>query len=339
MSFVELGSVLRAEREKRGLSLDSVAEHLKISARILRALEEGDESALPHTVYVRGFVRSYGNYLGLDSEELHEGMTALSDEEQEVQPANIYMTSEIDHGHSGGKLFLIVFILLCAAGAVFFWFYRDADLFSELQQARLSTAQPAPPLDAKSEASGQHGAAQKNGASTPRGTVPSVQSSQGGQPVQSGQPTPAQKTQTSSQAQPAAPAAAQPAASTPVVSSASSAASQNGVASAGQNTTDQANVAQGAASPSTRDVAPVSGHHKIIITALAECWIHSSADSTDTRQFSLRKGDTFALTFADKLVLKLGNAGGVRIRYNGEDLPQQGKEGQVKTLNFPLSAQ
>ena len=97
----------------------------------------------------------------------------------------------------------------------------------------------------------------------------------------------------------------------------------------GQNATQPAHPADGALSP---------GQHKVIITATEECWIHSNADNTDTRQFSLRKGDTFALTFTKSLELKLGNAGGVRIRYNGEDMPAPGQSGQVRTLTFPPSA-
>ena len=50
---------------------------------------------------------------------------------------------------------------------------------------------------------------------------------------------------------------------------------------------------------------------------------------------SLRKGDTFALTFTKSLELKLGNAGGVRLRYDGEELPPVGATGQVRTLTFP----
>jgi cytoskeleton protein RodZ len=97
-----------------------------------------------------------------------------------------------------------------------------------------------------------------------------------------------------------------------------------------------------AAGPSTRpsagreSAAVRSGDpHTIIIVALAECWVHSNADDTDTRQFSLHKGDTFVLAFSKKLVLKLGNAGGVRIRFNGRDMPPPGESGQVKTLVFP----
>ncbi|MBO6171460.1 MAG: DUF4115 domain-containing protein, partial [Desulfovibrio sp.] len=84
--------------------------------------------------------------------------------------------------------------------------------------------------------------------------------------------------------------------------------------------------------------APSESTHKVVITAIEECWVHSSADKTDTRQFSLRRGDTFALTFSTSLELKLGNAGGVRLRYDGEELPPAGRAGQVRTLSFPPAA-
>ncbi|RXF74526.1 DUF4115 domain-containing protein, partial [Desulfovibrio sp. DS-1] len=81
------------------------------------------------------------------------------------------------------------------------------------------------------------------------------------------------------------------------------------------------------------------GTHRIVVIALADCWVHSSADDSDVRQFSLHKGQTFALTFSKRLTLKLGNAGGVRIRYNGQEQPAPGDMGQVRTLVFPPQAQ
>ncbi|WP_300710516.1 DUF4115 domain-containing protein, partial [uncultured Desulfovibrio sp.] len=88
--------------------------------------------------------------------------------------------------------------------------------------------------------------------------------------------------------------------------------------------------------------APATGNdgiqpeqHKVIIIATEECWIRSNADKTDVRQFSLNKGDTFALTFSHRLELKLGNAGGVRIRYDGKEMPPAGTSGQVLNLVFP----
>lgn len=352
MTSEELGSVLRAEREKRGLSLDDIAAHLKISARILRALEEGDASSLPHAVYVRGFVRSYGNYLGLDSEELQGGMEAYVDEEQEAPSPTVYAAPELEAPRGGGKIFLWGFLALCAVGLVFFWFYRDADLFSELQQARLTTAQPAPSLNAPSapekkepeKRASAKGDQDKKGtaASTPSAKpAPEVKAQQSGQPQQSQQAGPTGQAGQAGQTGQAGQAGLVQAAASPAAQAQAPAEQR---AAAGSNaapgTAEASRQAQAAAAEKAqamRESAPVPGHHKVIITALAECWIHSNADSTDTRQFSLRKGDTFALTFADKLVLKLGNAGGVRIRYNGEDMPSLGKDGQVRTLTFPMT--
>ena len=61
MTLVELGAALRVEREKRGLDMEDAANRLKISARLLRALEEGDETSLPPLAYTKGFIRSYAS--------------------------------------------------------------------------------------------------------------------------------------------------------------------------------------------------------------------------------------------------------------------------------------
>mgnify|MGYP002675528522 CR=1 FL=1 len=72
-----LGAALCAERERRGLSLDDVAAHLKISTRLIQALESGDLSALPHPAYTKGFLRAYASYMALDPEAVAEVAHAL----------------------------------------------------------------------------------------------------------------------------------------------------------------------------------------------------------------------------------------------------------------------
>ena len=66
----ELGEYLRQMRESRGVSLEEVAEATNVNIRYLQALEDGQYDILPPEVYVRGFLRSYGEYLGIDPEEL-----------------------------------------------------------------------------------------------------------------------------------------------------------------------------------------------------------------------------------------------------------------------------
>ncbi len=71
-----IGAELRNARVQRGLTIEQVAQDTRISARFLRALEEDDFEALPAPVYVRGFLRSYANYLRIDSQPLLDELNA-----------------------------------------------------------------------------------------------------------------------------------------------------------------------------------------------------------------------------------------------------------------------
>jgi cytoskeletal protein RodZ len=66
----QLGEVLRAAREAKGVDLRRVERETKIRERYLAALESGDYRDLPGSVYTKGFLRNYGSYLGLDPEYL-----------------------------------------------------------------------------------------------------------------------------------------------------------------------------------------------------------------------------------------------------------------------------
>ena len=64
----EIGSSLREARERRGLSYAEIEHATKIRSRYLRALEEEEFTALPSDAYIRGFLRTYADYLGLDGD-------------------------------------------------------------------------------------------------------------------------------------------------------------------------------------------------------------------------------------------------------------------------------
>ncbi len=65
-----VGTTLRAAREGMGKSLPECAKLLRIRQPFLEALEEGRHRDLPGGTYAAGFLRSYAEYLGLDSEEM-----------------------------------------------------------------------------------------------------------------------------------------------------------------------------------------------------------------------------------------------------------------------------
>jgi cytoskeletal protein RodZ len=64
----EIGATLRQAREKKRIGLDQVEADTKIRARYLRALEDEDFDLVPGPTYVRGFLRTYAHYLGLDGQ-------------------------------------------------------------------------------------------------------------------------------------------------------------------------------------------------------------------------------------------------------------------------------
>ncbi len=316
MTLEELGALLRAERERRGLSIEEVSAHLKISVRKLRALEEGEASAMPHPAYVKGFVRSYATYLGMAASEVVEAMQVVSSHlpekpEENVRPVRSAPTPPPPSG--GGKgasrlLLVAASIAVLAGGSYAVW---KSGFLDALRARQADVARPALPMQDEARPA----------------YVPA--------PVAEAAPE-TEKTET-----PVVPTPAPPAAETPVPRAETPAAAPAAPSPAVAAAPEKVLVRTGDAAPvpatppaQDNEVIP-PGQHKIVITATETCWIRSTADRTDTRQFSLGKGDTFALTFSQRLDLKLGNAGGVRIRYNGKDFPLGARSGQVRTLVFP----
>jgi cytoskeleton protein RodZ len=75
----DLGQLLQETREQKGVSLEQVEEATRIRQKFIKALEEENYTALPAEAYVKGFLRNYALYLGLDPEEvlaLYEGRDA-----------------------------------------------------------------------------------------------------------------------------------------------------------------------------------------------------------------------------------------------------------------------
>ena len=64
----EIGNSLREARERQGLGYPEIELATKIRAKYIRALEEEDFTTIPGDAYIRGFLRSYADYLGLDGD-------------------------------------------------------------------------------------------------------------------------------------------------------------------------------------------------------------------------------------------------------------------------------
>ena len=112
----EVGGSLREARLKRGLSPADVQKAIRIRDRYLQALEEERWELLPGDAYVKGFLRTYADYLGLDGNlyvEEYNSRFARPDEPQLV-PVRFARTGT----RFGGLGFLRPLVLVGAVVAI-----------------------------------------------------------------------------------------------------------------------------------------------------------------------------------------------------------------------------
>ena len=66
----DLGQLLKKARTQKGMSLDELQDITKIRKRYLEAIEEGNYKVLPGNFYVRAFIKSYSEAVGLEPDEV-----------------------------------------------------------------------------------------------------------------------------------------------------------------------------------------------------------------------------------------------------------------------------
>lgn len=125
----DFGPWLKRQRELRGVGLRDIADDTKISLRYLQALEANRFDVLPAQVFVRGFLRQYSHFVGLDADEVVNAfLTAAQEESPENEGMGI---SEEGSGASrvlAGRGWMLILIaasvaavMVLAALAAFSW--------------------------------------------------------------------------------------------------------------------------------------------------------------------------------------------------------------------------
>jgi cytoskeletal protein RodZ len=108
-----LGDKLRSVRESKGYTFDYIGRETNIAIRYLEALETENFSVFPGEPYLLGFLRNYGEYLGLDVNELLSLYRALKIREQPV-PVEALLKSP----SKAPKVLLTIFLILVGIGVV-----------------------------------------------------------------------------------------------------------------------------------------------------------------------------------------------------------------------------
>lgn len=92
------------------IDVHEVEEATKIRAKYLRALENEEFNLLPGSAYVRSFIRTYADYLGLDSRALLDRYRAISPNSDDETHTGSARAS--DTRSSTRRWFLLVVIVL-----------------------------------------------------------------------------------------------------------------------------------------------------------------------------------------------------------------------------------
>ncbi len=118
----EIGNTLREARVRRNLTLQQVEEDIKIRVKYVQAMENEDWDVMPGVTYVKGFLRTYSTYLGLDPEVIigEFRSRAIAPSAEHHEPFGGSSVIGKPRGHRGRNTIVIVAIVcLIALAAIY----------------------------------------------------------------------------------------------------------------------------------------------------------------------------------------------------------------------------
>ena len=337
MTLEEIGKLLKETRERKKLSLESIRDKTKISVYILEAIEAGNANLLPPPIYTKGFILAYANELGLDGKELITTYSYSSENNlKELKPLN--QVEEPKHKY---WLWLLLCILLIAG--IFWGKYflnhpqkrvvttqanssqnssqnQTQSLSNHLKtfaDSNASTHNPKPGNQKQEVLPSSNSNASVNQQTNVSANLTKLEQTQVVSKTRETSHSPQQNLLTSS-----APLAE----SKPVLNELNSSLNESNSSfnSADQNELPLANKTQ---------VETKAKLNELKIIAKDMCWTRIYFDD-QVKTYLLQPGDEKILHFKNKARIKLGNAGGVQIFLNGQEI-STGKLGEVKTIELP----
>ena len=148
----ELGALLKTKRTEKNIAIGEVAERLKFSAKQIESLESGDYKGLPEPIFVKGFIKTYARFLGLDVDQI----TALLNEAFPSQVTAIASApiSESQNGlnfqdqkksKSFPKWLPLLVVAVAVVGAVYLWQSKSSEQTRQQEKSTLEVGDVAQP--------------------------------------------------------------------------------------------------------------------------------------------------------------------------------------------------
>jgi hypothetical protein len=87
--------------------------------------------------------------------------------------------------------------------------------------------------------------------------------------------------------------------------------------------------------PPLKNANIVKAPHTLKIVATDTVWLLITIDNAAPEEMILKLGETVTFQAHDGFSLKLGNAGGAKVSFDGKNIGKLGEKGQVVKLNLP----
>ena len=148
----EIGNSLREARLRQQLDFPQVEQATKIRGKYLRALEEEQFEVLPSQTYVKGFLRTYAEFLGLDGQLYVDEYNSryVVDQEDMFRPRRSYPRARQQRRlESRVVLLALLGIAALTALVIVAWKFgggNGAALLPTVTGSTVTTAQPLPPI-------------------------------------------------------------------------------------------------------------------------------------------------------------------------------------------------
>ena len=148
----ELGALLKTKRTEKNIAIGEVAERLKFSAKQIESLESGDYKGLPEPIFVKGFIKTYARFLGLDADQI----TALLNEAfpSQVTAVASALITESQNGlnfqdqkksKSFPKWLPLLVVAAAVVGAVYLWQSKSSEQTRQQEKSTLEVGDVAQP--------------------------------------------------------------------------------------------------------------------------------------------------------------------------------------------------
>ncbi|MFU8837334.1 MAG: RodZ domain-containing protein [Thiohalomonadaceae bacterium] len=117
------GQRLRHTREQQGLSLHDVASNLRLSVKVITALEEDDYTGLPAATFVTGYLRAYARLLNIPESELN--FPTRIAKEPKLMPS--VATASQPSSRDLPVRFITALIVILLLGSTAYWWMVNGD--------------------------------------------------------------------------------------------------------------------------------------------------------------------------------------------------------------------